>query len=209
MTERRNYVLREMWQNGYIDEATYLAEKDMPLRSVQNGDFPPSARACRRATISPTRSAASFPAPSARRSSSAAACRFARRWTPTCRGRRRGRCARGWRSMTAVRASGAARGKVIDPSRLGSEADWRAALAETEVPRDIAGWYPAVVLEVGDSSGPDRDRECRGGWRRPFHSRRRRDLGAQAAGGRQAGAEGARSPGDLVERRRCGAGARR
>jgi penicillin-binding protein 1A len=25
--ERRNYVLREMWQNGYIDEATYEAEK--------------------------------------------------------------------------------------------------------------------------------------------------------------------------------------
>ena len=22
ITERRNYVLREMWQNGYLDEAT-------------------------------------------------------------------------------------------------------------------------------------------------------------------------------------------
>ena len=42
--------------------------------------------------------------------------------------------------------------KVIDPARLGSEADWRAALAETEVPRDIVGWYPAVVLEVGENT---------------------------------------------------------
>ena len=39
VTERRNYVLREMWQNGYIDEATFLSEKEEPLRSVQNGDF--------------------------------------------------------------------------------------------------------------------------------------------------------------------------
>ena len=39
VTDRRNYVLREMWQNGYIDEATYLSEVEQPLRSVQNGDF--------------------------------------------------------------------------------------------------------------------------------------------------------------------------
>lgn len=40
VTERRNYVLREMWQNGYIDEATYESEAKLPLRSVQNGDYP-------------------------------------------------------------------------------------------------------------------------------------------------------------------------
>ena len=40
VTQRRNYVLREMWQNGYIDEATYEAESKLPLKSVQNGDFP-------------------------------------------------------------------------------------------------------------------------------------------------------------------------
>ena len=40
VTERRNYVLREMWQNGHLDEATYLAEKEKPLKSVQNGDYP-------------------------------------------------------------------------------------------------------------------------------------------------------------------------
>ncbi|MBP6678274.1 MAG: transglycosylase domain-containing protein, partial [Paracoccus sp.] len=40
VTERRDYVLREMWQNGYIDEATYKSEIAQPLRSVQNGDFP-------------------------------------------------------------------------------------------------------------------------------------------------------------------------
>ena len=31
VTERRNYVLREMWQNGYVDQATYEAEARLPL----------------------------------------------------------------------------------------------------------------------------------------------------------------------------------
>ncbi|MFN3526937.1 MAG: transglycosylase domain-containing protein, partial [Paracoccus sp. (in: a-proteobacteria)] len=40
LTDRRNYVLREMWHNGYLDEATFEAEAAQALRSVQNGDFP-------------------------------------------------------------------------------------------------------------------------------------------------------------------------
>ncbi|MEM8655549.1 MAG: PBP1A family penicillin-binding protein [Pseudomonadota bacterium] len=36
---RRNFVLEEMMENGYIDQATYESEVAMPLRSVQNGDF--------------------------------------------------------------------------------------------------------------------------------------------------------------------------
>ncbi len=36
---RRNYVLREMHENGYLSRARYEAEKAEPLRSVQNGDF--------------------------------------------------------------------------------------------------------------------------------------------------------------------------
>ncbi|WP_420012107.1 penicillin-binding protein 1A [Tateyamaria sp.] len=36
---RRNFVLKEMMENGYIDTPTYETEIAMPLRSVQNGDF--------------------------------------------------------------------------------------------------------------------------------------------------------------------------
>ena len=39
LLQRRNYVLREMWQNGYLPEDDYLRERDLPLLSVQNGDF--------------------------------------------------------------------------------------------------------------------------------------------------------------------------
>ena len=37
--ERRNYVLREMFQNGYITQAEYDTAKADPLRTVQSGDF--------------------------------------------------------------------------------------------------------------------------------------------------------------------------
>ncbi len=36
---RRNFVLKEMMENGYLDQAAYETERNMPLRSVQNGDF--------------------------------------------------------------------------------------------------------------------------------------------------------------------------
>ena len=36
---RRNFVLKEMYENGYLTKASYEEERAMPLRSVQNGDF--------------------------------------------------------------------------------------------------------------------------------------------------------------------------
>ncbi|MEL7098324.1 MAG: PBP1A family penicillin-binding protein [Pseudomonadota bacterium] len=39
LLSRRNFVLKEMFENGYLDQATYQAERAMPLRSVQGGDF--------------------------------------------------------------------------------------------------------------------------------------------------------------------------
>ena len=151
VTERRNYVLREMWQNGYLDEATYLSEKEQPLRSVQNGDFeafrealPPrgyftdeirrqlsgtfgedeffSGGLTIRATVDPELQEAA-----------AAALRAGLEKYDRGQGV--------WRGT----------GLTIPADKLGSDESWRAALAELVVPRDIATWFPAVVLEVGES----------------------------------------------------------
>ncbi len=151
VTERRDYVLREMWQNGYIDEATYKSEVGQPLRSVQNGDFPGFQQQLPprdyftdeirrqlsrefgedeffggglaiRATIDP-------------RLQNVAARALQKALESYDRGRGV------WRG-TRVTIAG---------DKLGSEADWRAALAEAEVPRDIDGWHPAVVLSLSDS----------------------------------------------------------
>ena len=48
------------------------------------------------------------------------------------------------------RGQGLYRGPVTRVEDLGE--DWRAALAAAEVPRDIDGWHPAIVLELGKTT---------------------------------------------------------
>ena len=152
VTERRNYVLREMWQNGYIDEATYLVEKDMPLQSVQNGDFPAF-----RETLPPR----DYFTDEIRRQLSGTfgeqeffggGLTIRATVDPDLQVEAAAALRAGLEKYD--RGTGIWRGtrKVIAPDKLGSEAEWRAALAETEVPRDIEGWHPAVVLSVGESA---------------------------------------------------------
>ncbi|MCU0815045.1 MAG: PBP1A family penicillin-binding protein [Cypionkella sp.] len=152
VTERRNYVLREMWDNGYIDEATYLAEREKPLRSVQNGDFPAFREALPprdyftdeiRRQLSGTFGEEEFFAgglsiratvdPELQAAAAAALRRGLERYD---------------------RGIGVWRGTrlTVPAEALTSEEAWRAALAEVEIARDIEGWYPAVVLEVGERS---------------------------------------------------------
>lgn len=151
---RRDFVLREMRQNGYIDMATYKAEEAMPVESVQNGDFKPFSDSLPprdyftdeirrqlsrdfgegefftgglsvRATIDPEMQVE-------------AADALRRRLEKYDRGRRK------W----------AGTGKTIAAQALQSEADWRVALSDAEVARDIeldGKWYPAVVLDISDN----------------------------------------------------------
>ena len=150
VTERRNYVLREMWQNGYIDEATYRAEAALPLRSVQNGDFPAFLEALPprdyftdeiRRQLSQSFGQEEFfgggltiraTIDAGMQDSAAAALRTALENYD--------------RSLGIWRGTGLS----IPEDRLGPDA-WRAALAEVEIARDIAGWVPAVVLRVGEN----------------------------------------------------------
>ncbi len=154
VTQRRNYVLREMAQNGYITQEVADAEREQPLRSVQNGDFESFRVAMPdrdyfsdeirrqlsadfgedefftggmtvRATVDPDMQ-------------HVAATALRRALEKYDRSRS------GWRGT----------GETIDAALLEDEAIWRAALAEVEVPRDVdleGKWHPAVVLSVGNS----------------------------------------------------------
>jgi penicillin-binding protein 1A len=150
---RRNFVLREMWENGYLAEDAYRAERAAPLRSVQNGDFEPfsadlpprdyftdeirrqlsedfgeseffTGGLAVRATIDPEMQV----------NAAHALQRQLERYD-----RARGR----WRGT----------GEQIPQEALGSEEAWRAALGGLRVARDVTldgAWSPAVVLETGD-----------------------------------------------------------
>ncbi|KQI68640.1 penicillin-binding protein [Loktanella sp. 3ANDIMAR09] len=147
---RRAFVLREMWENGYIDEETYQTARVAPLRTVQNGDFesfrselPPrdyftdeirrqlsqnfgedeffSGGLAIRATVDPSLQVE-------------AAHALQRALENYDRGQGR------WRGT----------GETIPADQLDN---WRDALADLQVARDItleSRWYPAVVLDIAD-----------------------------------------------------------
>lgn len=150
LLQRRNFVLREMMENGYISKAVYAEEVALPLRSVQNGDFEDFKRALPprdyftdeirrqlsrdfgegeffsggltvRATIDPEMQVL-------------AAKSLQKQLEQYDRGLGR------WRGS----------GKKIDADKLNN---WQEELAKVSIARDIAlesTWYPAVVLEVQD-----------------------------------------------------------
>ena len=151
----RNNTLREMFENGYIDQATYDAEKAAPLLSVQGGDYEDfrttlpdrdyftdeirrqlsqnfgeeeffSGGLSIRATVDPELQV------TAAQSLQLALEEY-------------DRAQQEWRGT----------GEVIAEDALADEAAWRAALAAADVPRDVTlggRWHPAVVLEVAENS---------------------------------------------------------
>ena len=150
---RRNYVLRQMRENGYLDEDAFRAERAAPLRTVQNGDFAPfSADMPPRSYFTDEirrqlsedfgegeffnggLSVRATVDPEMQDDAKRALQRQLERYD-----RDRGR----WRGT----------GLELPEEALASEETWRAALGDLRVPRDIAldgTWFPAVVLETGD-----------------------------------------------------------
>ena len=155
LTERRNYVLREMMENGYISEAVYQVEVAQPLRSVQNGDFesfrtglPPRdyfTDEIRRQLSEDFGEGEFFTG-----GLSVRATIDAEMQTVAAESLREG-----LQKYDRSRGIWIGTGVTLEEGSLADETAWRAALAEAEVPRDIdlgGKWLPAVVFEVGDKS---------------------------------------------------------
>lgn len=152
VTERRNYVLREMWQNGVIDEATYKAEAATPLLTVQNGDYPAFREALPPRDYFTEEIARQLSASFGEEEFFGGGLTIRATVDPDLQKA----AAKALRTALEKydRGQGIWRGtrKTLPVETLGSEEAWRAALAAVEVPRDIEGWFPAVVLEVGEES---------------------------------------------------------
>ncbi len=146
--ERRAYVLNRMAEDGYITPEVAKAEAETPLLTVQNGDFPAFREALPprsyftdeiRRQLSTTFGEDEFFAGGLSIRATvdpemqvvaAAALREALEKYDRSQGI--------WRGTK----------KALTAEEL---ADWRSALAGVEVPRDVAGWSPAVVLELGET----------------------------------------------------------
>ena len=150
---RRNFVLKEMYENGYIDKASYESEVAQPLRSVQNGDFEPfSAQLPPRDYFTDEiRRQLSQDFGEGEFFSGGLAVRA------TIDRELQDIAAEALREQLEIYDRGTGRwrgtGKTLPEEALASEETWRAALADTRVARDIkldGTWYPAVILEIGD-----------------------------------------------------------
>jgi penicillin-binding protein 1A len=151
--DRRNYVLRRMFEDGYITQDEMQAGMNQELLTVQGGDYdsfrsslPPrdyftdeirrqlSANFGEDEFFSGGLSIRATLDPELQIDAAHALQNALESWD---------------RNIGIWRGTG----KSIAPDALADETLWRAALAEAEVPRDITldgTWYPAVVLSVGD-----------------------------------------------------------
>jgi len=148
--ERRNKVLREMFENGYIDQAEYDRARATTIRSVQNGDFPSF-----RAGLPPR----DYFTDEIRRQLSRnfgedeffnGGLTIRATVDPDMQDIAAAALRKGLEDFDRSRGVWRPTGITLTPEQLADEASWRAALDETIFPRDIAGWHMAVVLEIGD-----------------------------------------------------------
>ena len=151
LLSRRNFVLREMKENGYITEAAYLQERDMPLRSVQNGDFesfkddlPPRdyfTDEIRRQLSENFGEGEFFTGGLTVRAT------IDNEMQPIAADALQRQLEQFDRGIGVWRGTG----MTLPSEALADEETWRAALSDLRVPRDImleTQWFPAVVLEV-------------------------------------------------------------
>ncbi len=149
---RRNFVLKEMKENGYITAAVYETEVSQPLRSVQNGDYDSFKKALpprdyftdeiRRQLSVDFGEEEFFSGGMTVRATideemqTAAADALRRQLEQYDRGRGI------WRGT----------GQKLPAESLKDEATWREALSNISIARDVDlenKWHPAVVLELG------------------------------------------------------------
>jgi penicillin-binding protein 1A len=148
---RRNYVLREMWQNGFLDRDAYREVVEAPLDTILDertptvlGDADPSyfTDEVRRQLIREVGVDQLYRGGLTVRATiddelQQLAQRVLRDGLEKY-DRRRGQY-------------GGPIAKIPQVAESGAE-NWRALLARTNAPRDIDGWHLGVVLEVGDST---------------------------------------------------------
>ncbi|SEW16081.1 penicillin-binding protein 1A [Cognatiyoonia koreensis] len=154
--DRRNFILREMYQNGYLTREEYDEALADPLRTVQNGDFPSyqSERPDRDYFTAEIRRRVTQQFGMSEEQFSSAGFSIRATVDPDLQVEAENALQRALESFDRSVGEWRGTGKSIPVEALESEAAWRAALGNTVVPRDIAlenPWHVAVVLAVDEN----------------------------------------------------------
>ncbi|MDR9428047.1 MAG: PBP1A family penicillin-binding protein [Salibaculum sp.] len=150
---RRNNTLREMFENGYIDRATYDDERDAPLLSVQNGDFPSYAQAAAERDYFTDEIRRQLDRDMVGEDFSSAGLAVRATIEPDMQSAAREALRKALWDFDRGKGSWRGTGVSVPVETLSDEAAWRAALDEADVARGISyegAWRPAVVLDVQD-----------------------------------------------------------
>ncbi len=198
VTSRRNYVLGQMLENGFIDQETHDRERDQPLRTVQSGDFPSFREALPRRDYFTDEIRRQLSGSFGEQEFFGGGLTIRATVDPELQEAAARALRNGLERYDRDRGVWRGTGQVLPSEVLGSEEGWRTALSEVDVPRDIAGWYPAVVLSTEGNSariGIEGVDEVEGGHTIPADDVTwARKLLADGGLGRQA-----RVPSDLVD----------
>jgi len=149
---RRNFVLREMFENGFIGAETYREARAAPLRTVQSGDYgsfraalPPRGYftdEIRRQLSRDFGEAEFFTGGLSVRST----------LDPHLQEVAEQALRRGLEKFDRSRGRWRGTGKFLSAEVLRDEAAWRAALDDADLPRDVDGWHLGVVLSMTDEA---------------------------------------------------------
>ncbi len=149
--ERRNFVLEEMFENGYLDRSEYDVARLAPLRSVQNGDF-----ASFRSTLPPR----NYFTDEIRRQLSrdfgeeeffSGGLTIRATVDPELQNTAANALQAGLEKYDRSRGIWRGTGESLPADALVDDETWRAALADVRLSRDIDRWHLAVVLQVGNN----------------------------------------------------------
>jgi penicillin-binding protein 1A len=153
LIERRDYVLGEMLQNGFIDQPAFDAAIAAPLLSVQNGDYP-----AYRQSLPPR----DYFTDEIRRQLSTSfgeeeffggGLTIRATADPELQKIAARALQKGLEKFDRNQGLWRGTGKTLPAEVLGDEAAWRKALSDVvDLPRDVAQWQAAVVLELGDDT---------------------------------------------------------
>ena len=153
--ERRDFILKEMFENGYLTDEEYQVALADPLRTVQNGDFPSfqSQRPDRDYFTSEVRRQLTRQFGEDDIDFSASGYSIRATVDPSLQKEAAIALQRALEQYD--RGVGAWRGTDVKlpAEALVDEDAWRAALRAADVPRDVflgGYWHPAVVLAVED-----------------------------------------------------------
>ena len=146
--DRRNFVLREMVENGHISEAVGQAESETELRTVLNGDYESF-----RSSLPPRgyftdeirrQLAGSFGEDAFFSGGLTIRATVDRELQDLAAASLR----RGLEEYDRNKGLWRGTGLKLAPEHLSDEGAWRQELSKTRLPRDIHGWSAAVVLEL-------------------------------------------------------------